>query len=48
MNPNAGEGVVAGSQPMTMITAIARSQINFGDLTPYLTHEYSTYISLII
>jgi hypothetical protein len=31
-----GGGVVAGSQPMS--TAVHRSPINFGDLTPYLTY----------
>jgi hypothetical protein len=35
-SPNAGGGAVSGSQPM--ITAVNRRQINFGDLTPYLTY----------
>jgi hypothetical protein len=34
-SPKAGEGGVAGSQPMS--TAVG-AQINFGDLTPYLTY----------
>ncbi len=34
-----GRGAVAGFQPMG--TAEQRSPINFGDLTPYLTYEFS-------
>jgi hypothetical protein len=41
LSPNAGGGGVAGSQPMS--TAVHRTvtgaQINFGDLTPYLTYD---------
>ncbi len=38
MSPIAGEGGkgVAGSQPMS--TSVHRAQINYGDLTPYLTY----------
>jgi hypothetical protein len=57
MSPNAGEGGVARSQPMS--TAIHRSltaQINFGDLTPYLNNgnhgrkdrELVTYANYIL
>jgi hypothetical protein len=42
MSPNAGGmGGVAGSQPMStavQCTMYIGSQINFGDLTPYLTY----------
>jgi hypothetical protein len=36
-----GEGEVAGSQPMSTAVTITRhgAQINFGDLTPYLTND---------
>ncbi len=37
MNPNAGGVVVAGSQPMS--TGAHGTQINFGDLTPYLAYD---------
>jgi hypothetical protein len=38
MSPNAGEGEVVGSQPMS--TAVYTGvQINFGELTPYLTYN---------
>jgi hypothetical protein len=46
MSPNAGEGRegVAGSQPKSR--AVHRSQINFGDLTPYLTYGQEVTYSL--
>jgi hypothetical protein len=38
MSPNAGEGGgVAGSQPIS-VQLYTGSQINFGDLTPYLSY----------
>jgi hypothetical protein len=40
MSPNLGEGGVAGFQLMS--TAYTGAQINFGDLTPYLTYAYYT------
>ncbi len=39
MNPNAGGRGVAGSQSMSTAVHKAGAQINFGDLTPYLTYE---------
>jgi hypothetical protein len=40
MSPNAREGwEVAGSQPIS--TAVYTELNNFGDLTPYLTFEFS-------
>jgi hypothetical protein len=37
--PKCGGGVgVAGSQPMSTAVLYTVAQINFGDLTPYLTH----------
>ncbi len=44
MSPNArGRGVSAGSQPMRTAVHITwhGAQINFGDLTPYLTYDPS-------
>ncbi len=40
MSPNAGRGAVAGSQPIGTALHITwhGAQINFGDLTPYLTY----------
>ncbi len=51
MSPNAGEGgegVVAGSQPANEYSCAHGAQINFGDLTPYLTYadQWPTYIYL--
>jgi hypothetical protein len=48
MSPNVGGGGVAGSQPMR--TAVHTSsdigaQINFGDLTPYLTYAPHLFFS---
>jgi hypothetical protein len=41
-SPNAGEGVFAGSQPMSTVVHITwhGAQINFGDLLPYLTYGW--------
>jgi hypothetical protein len=40
MSPNAGRGGgVAGSQPMSTVVHMDGAQINFGDLTPYLTYD---------
>ncbi len=46
---NAGEGGVAGSQPMnTAVRNTHGSQNKFGDLTPYLIHRvYVVYLSLL-
>jgi hypothetical protein len=40
MSPNAEGGGVAGCQPMRYTGA----QINFGDLTPYLTYAFKDHI----
>jgi hypothetical protein len=37
MSPNAEEGVVAGSQPMS--TDVHMEPKVYGDLTPYFTYE---------
>ncbi len=41
MSPNAGGRVVGFSQGV--YTCVHRAQINFGDLTPYLTMPYTLY-----
>jgi hypothetical protein len=44
-SPNAGGWRVAGSQPMSKAVRIMwhGAQINFGDLTPYLTYDLVEY-----
>jgi hypothetical protein len=51
MSPNAGGGRgVAGSQPMSTAeySCTYGAQINFGDLTPYLTYGPIHVISLLL
>ncbi len=49
MSPNAGEGEGAGPQPMRTAVHITwyGAQINFGDLTPYLTHGHRYWETIV-
>jgi hypothetical protein len=45
MSPNAGDGRVAGSQPMSTAVHAHGAQIKFEDLTPYLTYDCTTDVA---
>jgi hypothetical protein len=42
MSPNAGGGVAGSQSKSTAVQCPHGAQINFGDLTPYLTHDLHT------